>query len=188
MVYRYMFKGYPKDDAIKVKDGDVANNISVFRYGEAVIVYAESYHDDLKCEDIIAGDFKAYPDGSLWENLADIFHYSVPQSDEDWMRKMPKEPLLRVNKLRHEKGSSYVFYHYQYQEEKPCDGDKYGIVFISGDMIFMYLEAPEEYAEKYPGTLNTTASPVKDDWAKLMNQHFDMSFSNGKWLEVERIL
>ena len=52
----------------------------------------------------------------------------------------------------------------------------------------MYLEAPEEYAEKYPGTLNTTASPVKDDWAKLMNQHFDMSFSDGKWLEVERIL
>ena len=65
---------------------------------------------------------------------------------------------------------------------------KYGIVFISGDMIFMYLEAPEEYAKKYPGTLSTSASPVKDDWAKLMNQHFDMSFSDGKWLEVERIL
>ena len=188
MVYRYMFRGYPNDFDIKLKDNGDVNNVSVYRYEDSVLVYAESYLDNIKGEDVVDADVKAYPDGKLWENMADIFHYSAPQSDESWKRKQDKEPILHVNKLRHEKVSGYIYYHYQYQEEMPCDGDKYGIIFISGDMIFMYMENPTEYAEPYKGSLDTNACPVRNNWTGLMNQHFDMSFSDGKWLGLERIL
>ena len=188
MVYRYMFRGYPNNFDIKLKENCQANNVSVFRYEDSVLVYAESYVDNIKGEDIVDADVKPFPDGRLWENMADIFHYCAPQSDEEWERKQPKVPIIRVNKLRHEKISGYVYYHYQYQEEIPCDGNKYGIIFISGDMIFMYHENPKEYAQKYKGSLDTNASPVRNNWTELMNQHFDMGFSNGQWLEVERLL
>lgn len=188
MIYRYMFRGYPNTFDIKLKNNPDVNNVSVFRYENSVLVYAESKFQNIKGEDFIEADMKMYPDGSMWENMADIFHYSAPQSDESWERKQPKEPLLRVNKLHHEKISGYIYYHYQYQEEMPCDGDKYGIIFISGDFVFMYLESPEEYAEKYKGSLDTNACPVRVNWDEIMHKHFDMGFSAGKWLEVERIL
>ena len=188
MVYRYMFRGYPNDFDIKLKDSEDVNNVSVFRYEDSVLIYAESYLDNIKGEDVVDSDIKAYPDGKLWENMADVFHYSVPQSDDDWKRKQHKEPSVRVNKLRHEKISGYIYYHYQYQEEIPCDGNKYAIIFISGDMIFMYRETPKEYAKKYKGSLDTNASPVRNNWTELMNEHFDMSFSDGKWLDLERLL
>ena len=188
MVYRYMFRGYPENFDLKLTNNPDVENVCAFKYGDSLVIYAESLRSDIKCEDIVVGEMKKYPDGSLWENMTEVFHYSVPQSDEDWKRKMPKEVFIKVNKLRHEKVSGYIFYHYQYQEENPCDGNKYGIMFISGDYIFFYLEEPEEFAERYKGTLDTHASPVHEEWAKLMNQHFDMDFCGGEWLDLERIL
>ena len=187
MVYRYMFRGYPNSFDIKIKNNPDESNISVCRCEDCVLVYAESHLESIKGEDVVDADVKVYPNGSLWENMAEIFHYSQPQSDEDWKRKQHKEPLMRANKLRHEKVASYIYYHYQYQEEIPCDGDKYGIIFISGDMLFMYLEEPEEIAEKYKGALDTNSTPPMESWSGLMKQHFDTSFSNGKWIDLERI-
>lgn len=188
MVYRYMFRGYPNNFDIKLKSNPDVDNVSAYRYGDSVLVYAESHLESIKGEDVVDADVKAYPNGDLWENMTDIFHYSAPQSDESWKRIQHKEPLMRVNKLRHEKVASYIYYHYQYQEEIPCDGDKYGIIFISGDMLFMYLEEPEEIADKYKGALDTNSTPDMRDWPDLMKQHFDMSFSDGKFLKLERIL
>ena len=80
--------------------------------------------------------------------------------------------------------ASYIFYHYRYQEETPCDGDKYGIIFLSGNFMVMYLETPEERQEPAfePNMLNGEVS----DWGELMNQHFSDEPTGRKWLEIEQ--
>ncbi|MBT3602078.1 MAG: hypothetical protein HOE48_03170 [Candidatus Latescibacteria bacterium] len=51
-------------------------------------------------------------------------------------RKTPMDmPYGRVIRLRPEKVSSYIFYHYQLQEEHPGRGDKYGLISIHEDKI-----------------------------------------------------
>lgn len=84
--------------------------------------------------------------------------------------------------------ASYIYYHYQYQEEMPGDGDKYGIIFISGNRLVMYLESPTEpETEKYQGCLTTHITP-HDQWGKVMDPHF-LPWENGKkeWRPMELV-
>ncbi len=186
MIYRFMFRGYPKNKSIKVKENDIAKNVSIFIYENMAFMYAESKNEIINPSDIVHADMIPYPDGSEWENMSEVFHFSMPQSDESWERTRKKTPRLRVNYVKHGKIASYIYYHYQYQEEYPCDGDKYGMIFHSGDLLALYTESPCEYAPKYKGLLDTKNSPRHDDWANLMEQeHFDADF--GGWKYVKRI-
>ena len=193
MIYRFIFKGYPKkpknqkNKDMKLKENNNAKNVSIFEFENMVFMYAESKKENINPTDIVEAELIPYPDGSEWENMSEVFHYSMPQSDESWERTQKKTPKLRVNYVRHGKISSYIYYHFQYQEEYPCDGDKYGIIFHSGDLLVFYTESPTEFAPKYKGLLDTKNSPLHDEWAKLMeNEHFDTKF--GGWKLVERIL
>ena len=93
-----------------------------------------------------------------------------------------------MNYVLPDKVASYIYYHYQYQEEIPGDGDKYGAIFISGNMLMMYLEYPSEpETEKYAGGLNTHNTPY-EQWGEIMNAHFQ-PWENGKkeWREIKLI-
>ncbi len=187
MVYRFLFKGYPENKNIKLKENGIADNVSIFTYENMAFMYVESKNETVDPSDVVSADMKLYPDGSSWENMSEIFHYSMPQDDESWERKQPKTPELRINFVRHGKISSYIYYHFQYQEEFPCDGDKYGIIFHSGDMLLMYTESPCELAPPYKGLLDTKNSPRDDAWAELMEKgHFDPAF--GGWKYIDRLI
>ena len=83
--------------------------------------------------------------------------------------------------------SSYIFYHYQLQEEKQCSGDKYSSIYLLGNLLAMYHEFPiEEEKEKYNGKLKTNNTPI--NWHEIMSQHF-LSWDDfdGEWREVKRI-
>ena len=109
-----------------------------------------------------------------WRRMFDIYHTSMPKSTEHWRRKRSDTvPRLGINYLKPDKVSSYVFYHYQMQEEKNNQPrDKYNIIFLDGDMIVFYGEEPCEKDElPYHNSLNTQNTPW-DEWQDFMIGHF----------------
>jgi hypothetical protein len=104
--------------------------------------------------------------------MMDIFHFSRPQNVEHWRRNsLVETPFARVIRLRPEMVSSYIFYHYQLQEERPGMGDKYGLITLHEDLLFFYQERPRitEEAPSAP-TLQTQNTP--SNWQELMTLHF----------------
>ena len=70
----------------------------------------------------------------------------------------------------------------------PGDGDKYGAIFISGNLLMMYLEQPAEpETEEYQGSLSTHITPYAQ-WGEIMNDHFQ-PWENGKkeWRTINLI-
>lgn len=188
MVYRFMYQGYA-DGPVKPKEDAGAEQIALAENDGTVFLYYESVIPDLPPEKAAAGKMKPFPDGSHWQRMPEIFHYSKPLSQEHWRRKISgKKPEFRMNYVLPDKVASYIYYHYQYQEEIPGDGDKYGAIFISGNMLMMYLEYPSEpETEKYAGGLNTHNTPY-EQWGEIMNAHFQ-PWENGKkeWREIKLI-
>lgn len=173
MIYRHMYVGYPQGE-LKLLPSDVYHNVSLFKFREMAFLYFESDAKEACPETLCSENLKPFPDGSLWFAMPDIFHYAAPQSDEHWERKNKDyKPTLKINRLHHDKISSYIFYHFQLQEERPRPTKiKYSSIYIFGNYIVMYFEKPDEIDElDYPGILNTQNSP-NSIWAQLMDEHF----------------
>ena len=173
MIYRFMYLGYPKGE-IKLKSSDIYRNVSLFRFREKAFLYFEG--DEPEADPMMLCDegLIPFPDGALWFRMAEIFHYAEPQSAEHWKRKNPDfTPVLKINRLHPEKVASYIFHHFQLQEERPRPTKlKFSSIFIYGSTIVMYFEKPDEIDElDYPGYLTTNNSP-NNRWGELMGQHF----------------
>lgn len=191
MIYRFMFCAYGKTETLKPIPNRSVSCLSVCRFNNMIFIYYESCCPTTKPEEVMVGDFVPFPDGQLFFRMAEVFHYSKPLSDEHWQRRLEnKHGRMDVVFLDPEKIQSYFFYHYQYQEEKPGDGDKYGIIFIYKNLLVFYLEDPcEPETEKYCGSLNTNNSPDEQEWKRLMSQHFlKWQDFNGEWRTIEKIL
>ena len=124
--------------------------------------------------------------------MADIFHYNEPQSAAHWKRKTTsKNPIGRILQLKHEIISSYKFYHYKYQKEKPGDGDKYGIIGIHVNLLFFYMEEPE-ILEKAFHLVKLMSSNTPANWSELMEEHFsnweNMPKQEQYWRNIETII
>jgi L-rhamnose mutarotase len=152
--------------------------LSLFRNEDTIFLYYECIDKEILPVEIL-GDISKYlktwpgTDGErLWVPMYDIFHYNKPLSLDHWRRKNEvKKPIGKIAKLKPEMISSYIFYHYQYQEEKPSDGDKYGIINIHENLLFFYLEEPSfKETALYDGKLNTRNSP--NNWGEVMSPHF----------------
>lgn len=172
MIYRFMFVAYSPDPC-NVELIENTSTYAALAYDEnRVYLYVESNEKEVLPETLVRGEFIQYPNGKNWERASEIFHYSVPVSEEQWKRKMDKTPLFRLNKLKPEKISSYIYYHYQLQEENLGRGDRYGVIYIVGDELIFYQETPKESETvKMQGLLSTSNSP-KEEWGDLMNEHF----------------
>ena len=183
MIYRFMFVGYTENiRSVKIKPDQ--NCYAALSYkGKNVYMYVESNDPGVNPEDLVVGDLLPYPDGRKWDRAIDIYHYSTPLNAEQWRRKAEnKKPYVRLNKLRPEKISSYIFFHYQLQEERPGDGERYGVIYLYGDTLIFYQENPfERETEKLPGLLQTDLSPL-DRWNELMEEHFADT-----WREIDNL-
>ena len=179
MIYRYMFVGYTKDvHSVKVTEHNkcyVALSSESGRPGtepDIMFMYVESNEETVNPELLADGHMIPFPDGKNWQRAMDIFHFSKPLNQEQWRRKMEKDPLVMMMRLKPEKVSAYIFYHYQYQEEKPGDGDRYGSIYLFGNEIIFYREMPmEKETEKMKGLLDTDLSPL-DRWGEVMDDFF----------------
>lgn len=195
MVYRLMYAAYakPGENYTDLQHPDVSH-LSLSRFGDILFLYLEASRPDLAAEQAVGGETLPFPDGRRWVWVPELYHFSTPRSEEHWKRAIPKRPWVRVNRVRHDKFSSYVFYHHQLQEEKPGNGDKYGIIGLFGDYLFLYLELPEEIDATPPeGELNTHASPSTvgkpSEWDRLMSTHFvPWDDCPDEWREIPTIL
>ncbi len=176
MIYRKMFMGYSTSRDFRSKNHSEATILTISFWNDRVFLYMETTNPALHASDVVEGDLSPLPDGTLWTEMNDVFHYSYPQSEEHWKRESTiKEADIRINFLKPDMVSSYVFQHYRFQEECPGGGKgghKYGIIFLLGNMIVMHLEPPY-VKETSPGVgkLTTNDTPYAE-WQDLMNSHF----------------
>lgn len=185
MIYRFLFVGYAEDVHSVMITPDLDCYVALSYKDSKIYMYVESNHECVDPESLVEGELLKYPDGKRWERANEIFHYSKPINEEQWRRKVEsKRPHIMVNQLKPQMVSRYIFYHYQYQEEMPGDGDRYGIIFLHGQDLIFYLEEPtEEETERLIGELNTTHTPISQ-WQEIMREHFTDCWRDIDVLEV----
>jgi hypothetical protein len=166
-----------KDSAdLLVKSGDIMT-ASMFKWGRNLFVYYECTGKEyLPCqlfstlEELLMG----WPGGDnerKWVRMMDIYHCVEPVSVEHWRRKIPvKTNTARLMRLKPEMLSSYIFYHWQYQEEDPGCWCKYSSIYLNENLTIMFNEDPDPpEVPPYKGKLNTTNTPT--NWQELMFEH-----------------
>lgn len=211
--YRAQIKAGKEEDALTrlrrsaqnlklgFETGDLMTT-SLFRWGLHLFVYWESIGQEIRPE-ALWGDTSEFleswhgganpqpPQARCFVPMMDIFHWLAPESVEHWRRKAVAEHIqARVARLQPEMVSSYIFFHYQLQEEKPGSVDKYGIISLHENLIFFYQEMPA-IVEEPPrsGKLNTHNTPP--DWHGTMFPHFmlweDAPAGQEIWRDVETL-
>ncbi|MGG1518059.1 hypothetical protein ABE504_21760 [Paenibacillus oryzisoli] len=118
-------------------------------------------------------EWPGQPEPRKWIGMVDVFHFNEPASPEHWMRKQPVEKRVgRVAHLKPEMISSYIYYHYQLQEERAFLGDKYEIIAMHENLLFGYQEFPKVIEDPVlPGRLQTKGTPENWNDAR-MDLHF----------------
>ena len=184
MINRYMYMGYGLPGDVLDVDSSGIDALSFSFFDGMVFMYFEA-DTEVNPHDIAGAKLASFPTGERWRRMFDIFHSSVPRDGEHWRRKLDgKKPWIRVNRLKPEMIASYIFYHFQYQEERPGEGDKYEVIFLCGNLMVMYQERPIEHEENpAPPGLDTKNTP--SGWGELMNEHF-IPWENGGdcWQEI----
>lgn len=186
MIYKHMYCGYKNGGELEFCKDERIITASAAGFEDMTFLYFETKEEDLGAQDVVKADMRPFPNGEDWFEMTEIFHYFTPREDGEWERRVPnKKPWFRINKLRREKISSYIYYHMQYQLGNPYDCDKFMSIFIYGDTIIMYGENPEEKItwQDIEGKYHLRN---RDDWGDLMNEHFAF-WPDGKqkWVAME---
>lgn len=146
MIYRHMLLGYYKE-----KNTEVSNKayFSAVKYcDDKVFIYIETKtQDDVKA--LVSGDFYEFPNHDRLVEMSMIFAYSPSDNDASWERAQKKSPSFEIAYLKHECVAKYVFYHYKMQGEGCASYDRYGSIFLYGNILIMYLEEPRESGESW---------------------------------------
>ncbi len=162
----------------KIANGEVLT-ASLFRAEDQLFFYCECLRTKLPASELAAPlddllhDWPGTGNPRRWVPMMDIFHYSRPLSVDHWRRsEAPQERTGRLIYLRPEMVSSYIFYHFQLQEEKPgALGSKYGLISQHENLLFFYMEKPDvAESESYAGHLKTQNTPP--NWGDVMDPHF----------------
>ncbi|ASA20433.1 hypothetical protein [Paenibacillus donghaensis] len=127
----------------------------------------------LPCVSEMLEDWPGIAEPRKWVPLIDVFHFNAPQDAEHWRRKQPVERQVgRVAHLKPEMVASYIYYHYQLQEEQAFYGPKYEIIGLHENLLFGYQEFPAVVEEPVvTGKLATSGTP--EDWSQSrMDLHF----------------
>jgi hypothetical protein len=124
--------------------------------------------------------------------MVDVFHDGVPEDSDSWRGSLPvDERIGSIARLKPEMVSSYIFYHYQLQEETPDSFNSTYIIGSMGRLLFSYHEVPTRISEaKRQGLLTTKNSP--DNWHEVMYPHFQTwdEAAEGKelWRKMVRLM
>ena len=177
MIYRFLFVGFSKEPEKVILKENTGCYTALSRNENWLYLYIEANTDTVDPNALAEGPLVAFPDGIYWDRADEIFHYSKPMRPEQWKRKLEnKEPFVRLGRLLPDKISSYIYYHYQLQEELPGDGNRYGVIYLYRDFLIFYSENPNEpETEPHAPGLPTHDSPRKI-WGEIMQPHF-----NGEW-------
>lgn len=152
--------------------------VALFRFAREFFAYWESIAQPVT-PDALFGDcaatLEAWPGAPTPRSfvpMLDIYHCQTPADVEHWRRRSPIARVSgRLARLNPDWASSYIFYHYQFQEERPGSIDKYALIGLHETVIFFYQEFPAVVEPpRIPGKLTTTHTP--DQWHEVMFPHF----------------
>lgn len=124
--------------------------------------------------------------------MIDVFHDGVPKDTDSWDRSVPiTDRLGSIARLKPEMASSYIYYHYQKQEEFPDSFNQTYVIGSLGRFLFSYQELPARVStSKRQGQLTTSNSP--NNWHEVMHPHFepweDVPEGQQLWRKMERIM
>ncbi|OCT13482.1 hypothetical protein A8709_17925 [Paenibacillus pectinilyticus] len=162
----------------KVSQGELMT-ATAYQWRNQVFLYYECVDRQLDPEEVAGAAIpylKEWPGQSkprTWILMVDVFHFNEPASYEHWLRKQPVDRRVgRIAHLKPEMISSYIYYHYQLQEERAFGGEKYEIIGLHENLLFGYQEFPKVLEEPVvPGRLNTKGTP--ENWNdSRMDLHF----------------
>ncbi|MBW4082268.1 hypothetical protein HYD27_12830 [Paenibacillus sp. S150] len=152
---------------------------AAYKWNRNVFLYYECMEEELSPEELLPGaadglsDWPGEERPRKWISLIDVFHFNAPKDAGHWRRKSPVERQVgRVARLKPEMAASYVYYHYQLQEEQAFHGPKYEIIGIHENLLFGYQEFPAVVEEPVlPGKLSTSGTPKEWEDSR-MDLHF----------------
>ncbi|PWW08645.1 hypothetical protein DFQ01_101370 [Paenibacillus cellulosilyticus] len=152
---------------------------AAFHWQDNLFLYYESIDQEVSPEEMAGAaepylcDWPGRSEPCKWIRMVDVFHFNEPADTEHWLRKSPVERRGgRVAHLKPEMASSYIYYHYQLQEERAFFGPKYEIIGMHENLLFGYQEFPNVVEEPtVQGRLNTKGTP--ENWSdSRMDLHF----------------
>ncbi|MBD2868225.1 hypothetical protein [Paenibacillus arenilitoris] len=161
-----------------VRQGELMT-VGCFKWRRNVFLYAECVHRPIAPEAVLPGmepyleKWPGREEKRSWIPMIDVFHFNEPASREHWLRKGEVERRVgRVAHLKPEMAASYIYFHYQLQEERAFHGPKYEVIAMHENLLFGYQEFPAVVEEPaLPGKLNTSGTPA--DWQDArMDLHF----------------
>ncbi|MFC4101457.1 hypothetical protein [Paenibacillus xanthanilyticus] len=150
-----------------------------YRWDDQLFLYYECLHGSLAPEEVLP-ELSAYLEDwpgqnriRKWVPMIDVFHFNAPASLAHWQRRTPVE--RRVGRIAHllpDMAASYIYYHYQLQEERAFLGPKYEIIAMHENVLFGYQEFPAVVEEPaLPKKLTTSGTPANWNDSR-MDMHF----------------
>ena len=149
---------------------------SVFRYNYILFIYVEARVDTwfLEWPPAMRNLLEHWPSIHEMETaieLIDVFHDNRPVLGKPWRTTKPEQRKAAMARLNPEYVASYVYYHYQMQEERPGSFNKTYIIGSYGRYLFSYCELPADKGDTSPGRLSTSLTP--NNWHEIMHPHFE---------------
>lgn len=150
-----------------------------YRWDDQLFLYYECVHEAFPPERVVPElapyleEWPGHAKKRRWIPMIDVFHFNQPASLGHWQRRTPVEKRVgRVARLLPDMAASYIYYHYQLQEERAFLGPKYEIIAMHENVLFGYQEFPAIVEEPaLPKKLATNGTPA--DWNESrMDLHF----------------
>ncbi len=188
MLYRHMYCCYPDDNNIILSDNTDVITSTFAMLDDLGILYYETENENLLPEDVIEAEITPFPDGELFYKMPDIFHYFVPETPNEWKRKIKgKKPSLTAMQLHYDKVSEYIYHHYYHQENNQWGVDKYCSIYIFKNIIVMYREFPVEKIKLEELKGKESIPVLSSEWDAMMAKIFKGwdSEDNTAWRDLE---
>lgn len=150
---------------------------ALFCYQRLLFVYTEGLvaRETLRWPDVFVPLLDDWPGRDQPRQAApmmDIYHNSRPVDGRSWREGyVPERRHATLAMLRPELYSSYIYYHYQLQEESPGSFNKYYMIAAHENMIVSYSEFPAIKDIQAPSEgFDIKRSPK--NWKDVMVPHF----------------
>ncbi|MDF2670311.1 MAG: hypothetical protein K0R67_2617 [Paenibacillus sp.] len=168
-----------KDELRSKLKADGILTFALYQFNLQLYVYLESEREvddfpwtqqleEVLVERPIAGEMR------YSSRLMDIYHSAAPREDDAWRTGNPIEQRIgSIARLKPDMYASYIYYHYQRQEEKPVRENKTYMIGVEDSWIFSYQELPAVYDDS-PGQGAFTTRNTPENWREVMLPHFDV--------------
>ena len=169
-----------RESVKKFVDRGLLYTASVFRLDRDLFFYYECADKIIMPSEILVEiepyleEWPGEPQNRHWIRMMDIYHSLDAEMLKNFRSIEPiKRTTVRVGRFKPEMLSSYIFYHYQYQEEKPGDFSKWCAIYLHENMAIIYGEAPD-CAVPMPENKKLYTNNTPGNWGEVMYPHFQL--------------